>query len=246
MKLKPILTLVLILFVSLSGIGAFQLEPIIQDFYPSGVNSRRNFQLINPGENPVAVKVSMVYRDMDLYGTETLTDASDLFFVYPSQVIIQPQSTQTVRVQWLGNPEVSIEQSFRIIAEQLPINMNQERSGVNILIAYHGSIYVVPDTFSFGIDVVSLAKHRDEQGNDILQIELVNTGNTHAILRNPVIEITNSSTITKNKITLTADKLEGLANMNILAGSNRVFSVPWPEGLLNGNLNATLKVDTER
>jgi fimbrial chaperone protein len=241
------LILVFFLLIFILPIYAFQFEPITQDFSPSGLNTRRSFQLINTSENPIAVKISMVYRKMDLYGVETLTDASKLFFVYPSQVIVQPASTQTVRVQWLGNPEVSMEQPFRIIAEQLPININRDNSGVNILIAYHGTIYVIPDTFNFGLEVISVRKDVNETGEDVLLLELENTGNTHIILEEPVIKIKNSSQIlSDNEITLTAENLTGLTNENILAGKHRVFSVPWPAGLKNGNLNATLILETKR
>lgn len=239
--------LIVLLMIFMLPVFAFQFEPITQDFSPSGINSRRNFQVINPSENPIAVKVSMVYREMDLYGEETLTDASEVFFVFPSQVVVAPESTQTIRVQWLGNPEVSIEQAFRIIAEQLPVNINRNQTGVNFLIAYHGSIYVVPEKFSFGVEVVSVQKGNNSEGEDILQIELKNTGNTHMILENPVIKLSYSSLLDSDKeLTLSDDALIGLANENILAGKNRVFSVPWPNGLTDGNLNATLILDPKR
>ena len=58
------------------------------------------------------------------------------------------------------------------------------------------------------------------------------------ILENPVFKISH--------FTLTEDELIGLANQNILAGKNRVFSVPWPEGLHNGELSATIILDAKR
>ena len=246
MKYKSILLFMLICFVSF-GLSAFKFEPIIQDFTPSGINSRRSFLITNSDSEPIAVKISMVYRDMDLNGKEALTDASDVFFIFPSQLIVQPESNQIVRVQWLGNSTVTTEQPFRIIAEQLPINMNRDQSGVNILLAYHGSIYVVPDEFSFGIEVLSVKKDKNEAGEDILQIELENTGNTHMILSNPEIQISDSSAVFQEKsFTLTADELIGLTDQNILAGKKRLFSVPWPDALSNGNLNATLRLDPVR
>lgn len=241
------LILILFLLNFILPIFAFRFEPITQDFSPSGINSKKNFQVINPSDIPIAVKISMVYRDMDLFGVQTLADASDVFFVFPSQVVVPAGKTQTIRVQWLGKTEVSIEQPFRIIAEQLPININREQSGVNILVAYHGSIYVIPDEFTFGIKVISVQKGSNTEGEDILQIELKNTGNTHMILENPVINISYSSFLASDKeITLTEDTLIGLVNENILAGKNRVFSVPWPDGLSDGNLNATIVLDPNR
>ena len=245
-KQKKILLIAILLF-SIELIFAFQFEPIIQDFAPSGINSRRSFQVINSSDVPIAVKVSMVNRNVDLYGKEELTDASELFFVFPKQFVVPAQSTQAVRVQWLGKEYTDIELPFRIIAEQLPVNVNRDESGVTILLAYHGSVYVVPEEFRFGIRVNDVYKGTDKDGNEALLIELENTGNTHMILEDPVITLTKKTLLGGgDTIALEGEELAGLINQNILAGKRRVFTVPWPERLTFGELDATISLEPNR
>lgn len=237
---KLLLLTILCMVISLP-VYSFEFEPIIQDFTPSGINSRQNFQIINTSDKPIAVKISMVHRDMDIYGEETLPDASELFFVFPEQVIVQPQDSQTVRVQWLGAPSVTTELPFRIIAEQLPVDFKQETSGINILIAYQGAIYIIPENLDFGLEIVSVKKEKDSDNNQFLVFNLQNTGNTHMILDEPKVDLTvySNSKVVK-VITLSGEQLKGLANQNILAGKSRILSVPWPEGITSGELNATI------
>ena len=245
----------ILLLASLLPLTAFQFEPLTQDFSPTGLNSRRSFDVKNTGDTQIAVKVYMVHREMDLYGVETLPDASDLFFVFPAQFIVPPQTTQTVRVQWLGPKTVSVEEPYRIMVEQIPLNFsaNRENTGINVLIAYYGTVYVVPESFKFGINLVSVKKGADAEGKNVLLIELENTGNTHIILEEPVITIKNTQsgqtaaqTQKQTEISLKNAALTGLINENILPGKHRVFTVPWPQGLQDGDLHATLQLEPTR
>ncbi len=244
--MKKIIFIFILLFLFTLPVFSFQFEPMIQDFSASGINSRRSFQIINNSDELIAIKISMVHRDMDIYGEETLKDASELFFVFPTQVIVRPHSRQTIRVQWLGNEVVATEQPFRILVEQLPINIKKEKSGVNILINYHGSIYVVPEEIKYEINVASLTKVIDDNGDPLFQIELENSGNTHIILKNPIIRLSNYYSLISEIVILHAENLPELENRNVLAGKSRVFLIPWPEGLNDGELNATISVDLEK
>ena len=60
-----------------------------------------------------------------LDGIETNQDANDDFIVYPPQLIVPPGTQQVIRVTWIGEPEPPIELAYRLIAEQLPINLSQ-------------------------------------------------------------------------------------------------------------------------
>lgn len=187
-------------------------------------------------------------------GVEMLTDASSLFFVYPTQVLVPPNGMQTIRVQWLGEPEVKKELPFRIIAEQLPIQMTPGGSGVSILITYQGSVYILPDEIRFGVDLVSIERddtpplESNSDNKKRLSVRLENTGNSHMLLTNPVLTVESRGFggVVLSRVQLTSEELVGLAGENILAGNQRVFSIPWPVGLKDGELNATFTVEPTR
>lgn len=222
---------------------AFQFQPITQDFSPSGNDSRKSFLATNSSNSPIPVKVSMVHREMDIDGKETLTNASDLFFIFPSQFVLPANSTQTVRVQWRGPSSVTTELPFRVVAEQLPIALNTNQNGVQVLLKYQGSVYVTPSKFTYGIKVNRLTKTTDEVGNQVLEIELENTGNTHQLLADPILTLKQGTGI---DYAITGEALGDMLNQNILAGNRRVFTIPWPEGLQTGVANATISLEPKR
>jgi fimbrial chaperone protein len=245
-KMKK-LFIVFLFLAAVFPLFSFQFEPITQDFTPSGTNSRRSFIAVNPGDSPIPVKISMVHRDMDIYGKETLTSADNLFFVFPSQFVLPASSSQTVRVQWRDPSPVQIELPFRIIAQQLPIAMEEAQSGVTILLTYQGSVYVTPAEFRYGITVNSVKKGTFPDGSDALVIQLENTGNTHMLMNNPVVTLTQTTASgSRLRLELTGDSLTGLNDQNILAGKQRIFTVPWPEGLESGDLDATISLTPKR
>ncbi len=235
------------MLLTLFSLYSFQFEPITSDFTPSGTSSRRSFFAVNPGDTPVPVKISMVHRDMDINGKETLTSADDLFFIFPSQFIIPAKSSQTVRVQWRGPSAVATELPFRIIAQQLPIAIDQAQTGVTILLTYQGSVYVTPPSYRYGITVKRVERSSDSDGIPVLLIELENTGNTHMILNKPVITLSlRTASGARIQKELTGEDLDGLNDKNILAGKRRVFTVPWPDGLQSGDFDAAISLDPKR
>src|SRR5438552_1884593 len=136
------------LFLALSSAAsAFVLSPSTMDFEPVGRGANRNFQLENPSDQPVAVQVSIVTRQMDVDGNETYSPADSDFTVYPPQTVLQPRQNQTIRVMWLGKTKPLKELNYRIVAEQLPVNLSKENkpgAKLNIMLRYLGTIYVVP------------------------------------------------------------------------------------------------------
>jgi fimbrial chaperone protein len=47
-------------------------------------------------------------------------------------------------------------------------------------------------------------------------------------------------------VDLEGEQLKGLAGENILAGKRRIFLVPWPQELQEGNLDATFQMENVR
>ncbi len=232
-----------------TSVSAFQFTPISKDFDPNGTGARQTFRVINDTDKTIGVQISALTRDMDLYGDETLEDASKYFYIYPKQVVVKPDSYQTVRVQWKGPAAIDEELSYRIEAEQLPLNFNQTTEGanLNILLVYRGTMYVVPEDISYNLRMLSIKTHIESDGSKFVAIEMQNDGNTHQIMYQPEFTITShSGDITTSQVTLTQDELKGFAGENILAGQRRIFLVPWPAELKEGQLSATYEMENIR
>ena len=218
---------------------AFKLVPITMEFEPAGRGASQSFRLENDSDEQIAIQISILSREMDIRGRETNRPASADFIVYPEQILLKPKKAQTVRVKWVGNPKPEKELAYRILAEQLPVNLTSEKSGQNkirVMVRYLGSIYIVPKGARSDVVVEGAAATMDPAGREALQLTIHNKGAAHTILRDPTLRLTAQGKTTE----LSARELAGIAGENILAGTKRVFLLRWPEALPKGDVEVTL------
>lgn len=212
--------------------AAFELVPISAEFAPTGANAAQTFRLVNPTDKPLAVELSIARRGMDTDGKDILEADEDAFVVYPTQVILQPQQVQTVRVQWIGAANPTAELAYRLIAEQVPLDLDEQTSEggrLKLLVRYLASLYVRPAGVSPRVEVeASELVAPATPDPDRLRIGLVNSGSAHAILRDAVLVLTGADGAS---VELGPDALPGLAGHNILAGSRWELTLPRPPGL---------------
>jgi len=199
---------------------AISFTPIEMDFAPTGRGSTQIFRLENTTPDPVAVEISMKSRTMTRSGEDDLQDADDQFNVFPSQVVMQPGQVQSVRVQYIGPAVLDREKAFRLIAEQLPIDVGQAPTNggrMRLLVKYVASVYVLPSNLKAVLSITKL----DILDGKWLVITMQNQGKTRKILKDITIDIGAES--------LSGADLKGLEGENILAETTREFRVPLPE-----------------
>jgi len=240
----------LLLMAGLS-LRAFELVPMSMDFDPAGRGATRTFRLDNAADESVPVQISIVVRKMDLDGKETYTPADDDFAVYPPQAVVAPKQSQAVRVGYLGRADLKEEAAYRIIAEQLPVNLSREQGAggrVNLVLRYLGTIYVVPKGVKPDVVLESVSAEPDQDGKRKLVVVLHNRGNAHTLLGRPQLEVTVTSPegAALPPVRLEGDLLKGLTNENMLAGHKRRFVLPWPETLPAGSVKATFEYVPQR
>lgn len=211
---------------------AFQFEPLVQTFDVSGANATKTFTVTNDSDDIIAVVVSALVRTQDEQGNEVNSDASRYFNIQPARILIQPQSSQIVRVQYRGPRTVTRELSFRIVAEQIPYSQGRIASAgsmFNFLYVFRASAYVLPSQIQESVVVTGLA----DNGDGTLAVTLTNNGNVHQILYDCELTLQDAQGGT---ITLTgSDALPGISGSNILAGSSWTKNIPFPQGLAAGS-----------
>ena len=142
-------------------------------------------------------------------------------------MIIRPDSTQLVRVQYRGPQTVTRELSFRIISEQIamPRGAQDEESGqmISFLFVYSTSAYVKPSRV---VESVTPSVTETEDGK--LEIVLDNTGSVHQMLNSLVITLAGDD---GTSYTLTEDELAPLSGQNLLTNSKLRTVIEMPEVL---------------
>jgi fimbrial chaperone protein len=233
--MRNFLLLVFVLFFSVVAVdeaSAFRFSPFRAKFSPSGDGSNQLFKVENNTNQPASVQIRITTRDIDVDGGEKNVDDEKDFMIYPAQLVLKPHQSRSVRVQWVGDPDLKEEKSYRIIAEQLPINLDRNQpktSTVRFLVSYHGALFVTPPGLSSNVTLDFSGSTRDVTGKKFLEIVLHNRGKQHAMLRNLKLHIKDNKA---NAITLFGEEqLKGITGEGILAGHRRQFMIPWPKEL---------------
>ncbi len=224
---------------------AMKFSPIEMTFSPSGRESVRTFRLENDTSEPVAVEISVFVRGMAADGSDELEPSDDDFIIVPEQMVLDSGDVQWIRVQWIGNPNPDKEMAFRLVAEQLPIDIGDqpevEGGVIRLLVRYLASVYVVPRGAEADVSVISSLEATDSESGSKLLVDLKNTGTAHKILDEVHLTIKSLINQELTTISLSAEELTELGGRNILAGATRRIELTWPEHLPAGPVEVTLE-----
>lgn len=208
--------------------SAFVLSPIVAQFTPQGDGATQSFFVENAADKDVAVQVDVYYRTQNGQGEEVRTE-TDQFSVYPSQIVLKPKQKRTIRVTWLGPKDISKELAFRLIAEELPVDLQKKkatRTNINFLLKYVASLYVTPEGAKPKVEVKKIERVQ-VKGRDHLALTLENAGGAHQVLNEIRLQVSaGGKTVDVNREALKIFETE-----NLLAGGSKTFFIPWPQGL---------------
>lgn len=224
---------------------AFKMTPIEVTFEPTGSGAIRSVVLQNPSETPAAVEMTVHARAMDPAGEDTLTLDEESFLVIPSQVILMPGTEQVVRLQWLGGPTEQ-ERPFRLIAEQLPIDLGDAAADggrMRLLVRYVASLYVTPPGSAAQITIRDERIDRGAGAAPVLRFTVDNAGDAHVGFSNLTIRASRNG---QALFSLSPEELEGTSGAVVLAGRSRHFNVPLPEGQTVATGPLVLELDYDR
>lgn len=211
---------------------AFRFSPFRVKFEPAGAGANQIFTVENDTNAPASVQIRIVTREVDVDGGEKNADAEKDFTIYPAQMVLKPHTTRSVRVQWLGDPKLKEEKAYRIIAEQLPVNLDKQKpktSAVKFLVTYRGALFVTPPGLAHNVTLDFTGTTQDASGKKMLEIVLHNRGTQHALLRNLKLDIKDDK---GNSVSLAGqNQLKGITGEGILAKHRRRFMIPRPTEL---------------
>lgn len=196
---------------------SFKFNPMSQEIELESGKKSVQFIAENETDEKMAIEFSVKERSMDQLGKETLPDTKSIS-VFPPQLIIPPKEKRTIRVNWNGPGDIQREIAFRVIAEQLPLNVDAKKksSGIQMLMRYMAALYVTPKNVESKLEPVIQSSKSGE-----LSLLVKNTGSKHQILTKPTLIINKNG----KKWILKENDLKSLQGENVLAGSERLFSV---------------------
>ena len=141
---KSVFVVFALLVISIQKTNAQSVEPMIFELEPIGSRSAESLRIENPNSGPITLEIVPLKVSIDEFGKETTTPAEDDFLIYPPQTIVAADSTQIVKVKYIGDPTIENSQAYRISVNQLPVDLNTNDSGVSVLTKFLTLVNVVP------------------------------------------------------------------------------------------------------
>lgn len=246
MKKRSILTrsIFLCLFftaIMLAKVSAFSFSPMTVSITPSGSGAVMTYRVTNESDQQTAVSIKVATRVVDATGKETNEPADKLFLIFPSRVVLKPNSAQNVKVQYRGPANIATEQAYRVIAEQLPVDFSKSSSsGVSILLTYVAALYVTPKNVTPKL-LVAKAVGTQKDGKQGLEVTVKNDGTRHALIANPILKVSQGASM----LEFTGDATGAIDGQNILAQSERTFFVPWEAAVTGATYEGSFDAEIE-
>jgi|GEM_PF-346050 len=170
------------------SVFAFTFMPMSVSISPSGAQSVASFRLTNDSSQQIAISIKAMTRSIDENGNEINEPADKDFTIFPTRVVVQPNSFQNIKVQYKGTTKLTKEMAYRIIAEQVPIDFAQtQSSGVKVLFRYIAALYVAPPNVKEMVSV-SKVEYGEQEGKHGFWVTVTNSGTRHALINDPRIE----------------------------------------------------------
>lgn len=233
----------LLTFLYSASTFAFKFSPMSATLGAKGKETSSLFYLENDSEQPIAIQVTVAKREMDQNGNETNSAIGNEITLFPSQLIIPPNEKRSVKVSYVGKETLEKELAYRLIAEQLPIDLEKgknKKASIKVLLRYMAALYVSTDQFESDVKLASLKKTDGKK----ISFEFENNGKKHQVLANLHLKITDEKK--KKDISLSPEDLKGMSGENILAQSKRIFILPAEGKLFEVDSNSKVKLSFEK
>ena len=198
--------------------------PMSQTINSSKKNRTALFTVLNDSDSPIAIQLDMRVRDMKPDGSEKHPESDD-FLIFPDQLVLGAKKRRVIKVKWLKGEVKETEKAYRLIVEQLPIDVTKKvtkKTDIKILLRYIAALYVAPEKGKSELRVISSKTTKDLK-RVVFYVE--NSGSIHQVLLKPALSITQEG---KSFI---VTNLEGIRGENILAKTRRYFSFEPPRGV---------------
>jgi fimbrial chaperone protein len=215
---RNILFVIFSFFISLNSY-AFKFSPMSTAIGIAPSKNSTLFYLENDSDQPIAVTASLLKREMSVDGVEANKKIDGELMVYPSQLIIPPNEKRSVKVTWTGKTVPTAELNYRLVAEQLPIDLDKnkkQKASIKVLLRYVAALYVQAEDYN--PDVTLKKMDVDDKNVSFL---LTNAGKKHQVLANMTMKVSG-----KKDIDFSSEDLKGMTGENVLALSERVFRFP--------------------
>ncbi len=173
----------LLAFLGLSGvIYAMTVQPVVIDLTTAGRGMSQILTVENTFDRPLPVETRIEGLNLTPDGVAaTGSDPGDLA-VFPPQAIIQPGQRQTFRVQYVGDPALAASKHYYVTVAQLPVQLAQGESNIQLLYNFQVLVSVSPDGAKPALQIGAAEVGTNADGKPVPVITVSNPAGAHGYL----------------------------------------------------------------
>lgn len=171
-------------------LASLRVNPLIVYLEPTSQGSSSVIQLTNVTDVELPFEVNVVRRTV-VEGAEVDVSADDDFVIFPPQMIIAPGETQTLRIQWLPDRQLTRSESYYVYVTQVPVEIAPGMSGIRVNYRFGISAHVIPPGVSPNLHVVAIEPATGSSGEAGFEMTIVNRGTEFARLSEQSLSFAN-------------------------------------------------------
>jgi len=185
------------------------------------------FKITNPSDEPVAVDFS-VLKVLNTQNNQEQRTPTNALQAYPTQFVLSPKETKSVRVRYMGKKLPEQEEVYRVIAQELDIDVSDKKADtsdgkvkaqIKMRFSYEGLVFVHKADAKAQLTVAAVQP--SSQG---LQINVTNSGSSSALPN--IANYNYFAQLQGKEYQLTENDLKGAEFRRVLAGENNQFTLP--------------------
>ncbi len=171
-ELKLILYLIIGCFSTQAS--ALEVSPLVHEIDSNGRGSSSRLLIINSSDSQLPLTMSIHRINFSADGKYKLTEEEEDILVFPPAVLMRPGASQVVRLQWVGEPQLSVSRSYLINISQPAVALKQQpHNGLMLMLTFNILVHVASPKSQPSLQVKSVERRESKTGTTI-----------HAIVRN--------------------------------------------------------------
>lgn len=175
------------------ALQAMTVEPMLLDLSSSGKGRQQSFIVMNNSAVQLPIDLNVFQVDIGLNGEAKKTPIASDFLIYPPQAMVPPGGSQVFRLQWIGEPDILVSRSYRLMVSQVPVKLAKDESGIQIVTSFGVTVNVAPPSGEPKIVVTRIEPVLDNEGKRRAALTVKNLGNRHAYMRQSAINLSGGS-----------------------------------------------------
>lgn len=246
---KYLCAFMMAVLVFMSGPGtawAMTVQPVMINLNTTGRGMSQVITVENTFATPLPVELRVQELKVTENGVEqTGVDPGDLL-VFPPQALIEPGQTQSFRVQYVGDPDLAASKHYYITVAQLPVQLPEGQSAIQILYNFQVLISVAPAGAKPALTIESATVGRNADGKPVPVITVGNASAAHGYLSNGRLRIVQKDAEGKEifRRSLSGPEIQQNIGFGLIgANQKRIVQLPVELPSETGSVEATFNAE---